>query len=165
MRKLLQAIMSAPFLLLLVGCGSTTSSPQAPSKKPDSATGAGTPAAATQAAPAKIDLLLGTWEVTKGPMPAGSKLEFGKDGKMTLLFPQTERVMKKSITKSGKITADKGLSPAETQQGTYELAEDGTLTVKREGGPTTTLKIVKLADTELILHNPEKEGDLELKKR
>jgi uncharacterized protein (TIGR03066 family) len=82
------------------------------------------------------DKIVGTWEATKGEMPAGSTVEFTKDGKMKI-----------NIKAGGQTVS---------VEGTYKVDGDKlTTTGKGPDGKekTETVKIKKLTDKELALED------------
>jgi uncharacterized protein (TIGR03066 family) len=94
-------------------------------------------AADEKKAAGNADKLVGTWEATKGDLPAGSTAEFTKAGKI-------------------KVTI-KGEDKTETHEGTYKLDGDTiTVTATREGKERThSMTIKKLTDKELVLADPK----------
>ena len=92
--------------------------------------------------------IIGTWEVVKGGgLPAGSTLEFAKDGKLKI-----------NVKADGKTSS---------LEGTYKV-DDDKLTTTGKGAndkeTTVTVKITKLTGSELILED-EKGRLFELKKK
>ena len=91
------------------------------------------------------DLIVGTWEVTKGDMPLGSTVAFTKDGKMTANVKGVPQAM----------------------EGTYKVEGDKiTTTMKNPAGQevTDTDTIKTLNDTTLIME--DKQGKtIEMKKK
>ena len=86
---------------------------------------------------AKAAKLVGKWEAVKGQLPAGSTIEFGKDGKITV-----------TVKKEGKTQAN---------DGTYKL-DGGKIAVTRKYDGkerTRTFKIKKLDDKELITEDDQ----------
>jgi uncharacterized protein (TIGR03066 family) len=94
-----------------------------------------------------VDKLVGTWEVTKGDLPAGSTAEFAKNGKL-------------------KVTI-KGEDKTETHEGTFKLDGDTIkVTAKRDGEERNHSMIIKkLTDKEMILENAESKKTVEFKKK
>jgi uncharacterized protein (TIGR03066 family) len=96
----------------------------------------GESAAAAPAPKANRQKILGVWEVTKSDdgTPAGTTIEFTKDGKMTVKAKVGDETL--------------------TLEGIYKLERDKvTLTYREPGGQemTDTATITKLTDKELIL--------------
>jgi uncharacterized protein (TIGR03066 family) len=80
----------------------------------------------------KAAKLLGKWEAVKGQLPAGSTIEFGKEGKITV-----------SVKQEGK---------TEKHAGTYKL-DGGKINVTRKYDGeerTRTFKVKKLTDEVLV---------------
>jgi uncharacterized protein (TIGR03066 family) len=93
------------------------------------------------------DKIVGTWEAVKGEVPAGSTIEFTKDGKMKL-----------NIKAGGQTIS---------VEGTYKVDGDKlTTTGKGPDGKekTETVKIKKLTDKELVIED-EKGKTEEFKKQ
>lgn len=92
------------------------------------------------------DKILGTWEATKGEIPAGATLAFNKDGKL--------KVMAEVDGKAVNI------------EGTYKVDGDTlTTTTKHEGADRTETATIKtLTDKELVLEN-KKGKTFEFKKK
>jgi uncharacterized protein (TIGR03066 family) len=90
------------------------------------------------------DKLLGKWEAVKGELPAGSTVEFTKDGKI-----------KVSVKQEGK---------TEKHDGTYKL-DGGTITVthKRDGEESRrSFKVKKLTGEVLVVEGDK--GTVEFKR-
>jgi uncharacterized protein (TIGR03066 family) len=71
-----------------------------------------------------VDMLTGTWEATKGEMPAGSTLEFTADGKTKL----TIKTDGKGTTSDGTYLVQKEQIALKRFEGAKEVVE--TLTIK-----------------------------------
>lgn len=86
--------------------------------------------------------LVGVWEVSKGEAPKGAKLEFTKDGKLTM-----------TMKKNGEDFR---------REGTYKLSKNTIEVTSKIDGKTQvkTATITKLTDTVLILREKDKEVEL-----
>ena len=148
--------------LMLGGCGDTSSSGKGTEKKDERAPGA-VAAGSRDKAPNK-EKLIGIWEVTRGALPPGSTMEFARDGKLTMVVREENKILSKSV-KGGKITQETlpGVSTG-TKRGTYELDGDAVTAVDSSGGKEI-MKIRSLTDTELVLTDEQNDKVIELKKR
>lgn len=102
----------------------------------------------TPTAASNAEKIIGMWEVTKGEMPPGSTVEFGKDGKMKMTM---------------KVPGGK---PPVSMEATYKVEGDTIKSTMKAGGmeKTETLKIKELTDSKLVTLDEKNTTD-EFKKK
>ena len=96
---------------------------------------------------ARASKLVGKWEAVKGHLPAGSTIEFSKDGKITVSVKQEGKTVKHAGTyklDGGKISVTRKYEGKErTRSFKVKKLTDEALLTEDDQGKTTEFKRVK----------------------
>jgi uncharacterized protein (TIGR03066 family) len=144
MQRIVLALFVCATIFALGGCGSSSTSPSAPVVIPSSPPASSQPVVEGERSPF-AEMIVGVWLAPEGKedTPAGTTLEFTKDGKFIVSLPFEKK--------------------AQVMQGRYKVVGDKlTTTLKMQDGKdqTQTDTIREITDTKMVWFNTEEKREV-----